>query len=48
MEALDGLLQDAKRLESERKFKEAEKRYTEYIRHCSAEMDRGRRNTGDL
>ena len=48
MEALDGLLQEAKRLETERKFKDAEKRWTEFIRHCAGEMDRGRKNLGDL
>ncbi|OQV25309.1 putative Tetratricopeptide repeat protein 32 [Hypsibius exemplaris] len=48
MEVLEVLLQDAKRLESERKFKDAEKHYTEYIRHCAAEMDRGRKNIIDL
>lgn len=51
MEALDGLLQEARRLEAERKFKDAEKHYTDYIRCCVGEMDRGdrgRKNLGDL
>ncbi|GAV03971.1 hypothetical protein RvY_14324 [Ramazzottius varieornatus] len=48
MAALEMLFEEAKRLESERKFKEAERRYTEYIRYCAAEMDRGRKNSNDL
>lgn len=42
MDELESLLEEAKFFEAERKFKEAENRYTDYIRYRTAEMEKGK------